>query len=94
MFLKIFLTSICGATLALGVYIYIKNKYLVIVFPFLFYFGSAIFLTEYNLNAQILFNLDRDSYISMCYRLVYALAIVLVSIFIFMIKYVRMVVNV
>nr|WP_317333881.1 hypothetical protein [uncultured Romboutsia sp.] len=91
MILKIFLTSICGATLAtlaLGVSIYIRNKYLVIVFPFLCYVGSAMFLTEYNLSAQMLFNLDRDPHISMNYRLIYALAIVLVSIIIFIVKYV------
>ena len=91
MLLNIILSSIAGATfstVALAVSIYTKNKHLVMVFPFLCYIASAIFLSDYNLNLQMIFNLDTDINLSMTYRLIYALFVVLVSISIFMIKYI------
>lgn len=90
MLIKILLTTICGstfATLALGISIYIRNKYLTILFPFLCYVGSAMFLSDYNLNAQMIFNLDIDTNIPISYRLTYALAIIAISIILFIIKY-------
>lgn len=91
MLLNIILSSIAGATfstVALAVSIYIKNKYLVMIFPFLCYITSAIVLSDYNLNLQMIFNLDTDIHLSMTYRLIYALFVVFVSISIFMIKYI------
>lgn len=91
MLLNIILSSIAGATfstVALAVSIYTKNKHLVMVFPFLCYIASAIILSDYNLNLQMIFNLDTDINLSMTYRLIYALFVVLVSISVFIIKYI------
>lgn len=56
---------------------------LVIFIPFILFF-----LSDYNLNLQMIFNLDTDINLSMTYRLIYALFVVLVSISVFMIKYI------
>jgi hypothetical protein len=89
MLVVVSLTSIFGyvfASFSLAISTFIKNKYLTIIIPFAIYLFSGMFLYNYEkLNLQVLYSLRLFPNVSIFYRIIYSLILVLISYVLFII---------